>query len=387
MRGRTMPAMNVLRQKICSMLGSCSAASNWVIKSIHPMDHEPTPGDGRIPDQTTGNTVAPEGRLQATITPPTGLPDGATWDLDIWIPNCVDIPILYRFIQSGSVYPVGAWIILPVPSYRPGSIASDGSSQVNSSLVTLADTYRVTYKGVTTHLIANSLNDSGVIYMAQWADVPSNPNASSVSSQIDLPGLLYNKLPTSPDLLFQKTPRTITYEARKGGYMPMKYMQSVHEFQESANVGYLSYKDPAGAIQYVGVTPGAVSTLNPYAGVTGTSNFLSGMMLYRGLNSGASVQLTFRQRLEAIPTADQAWAPYSESSPLYDPVAMTRQIQISQRMADAYPADYNDLGKILKDVWGWIRGAGKAVGGMKIPFVSDIANIAGGAVDAIEGLF
>lgn len=386
MKGQRVLGHNLLRAQLDRMLGSSPEASGWVIKSLHPMDETPTPGDGRIPDQTTGATVSPEGRFQLSITGV--VTPSQTWNCDIWMPNIVDAPLLWRTWTSGTTPLDTAWNIGFVPSFPNGSISLDASTVNLPALVVLADNYRATYKGVTVHLIANSLNDSGVVYGAQWADTPTNPQTTKEGSKVDLPGFQYNKLPLTEDSLFQKQPGTVSFEARQGMYMPFKYMQATHELQESSSPGYLTYRTGDGPddITYVTVRPGDPSITNPYVAVTGTTNFQSGMILFRGLNPGASLNVKFRERLEATPTADKPWAPFGEASPLYDPDALTAQIRVSQKLALAFPANYNDAGKILKDIWEWLRGAGKSVSKMKIPFVSDAAGLIGTAVDGLYAL-
>lgn len=55
---------------------------------------------------------------------------------------------------------------------------------------------------------------------------------------------------------------------------------------------------------------------------------------------------------------------FAKTSPVYDPQALATYFKISRELKDGYPADYNDLGKIL-DV---IKGAAKTV----LPIASSV---------------
>jgi len=80
-------------------------------------------------------------------------------------------------------------------------------------------------------------------------------------------------------------------------------------------------------------------------------------------------------------------SPYLHLSPAYDPVAIADYFRISRELKDAYPADYNDLGKL----WDVI----KRVASFALPVISGMGPIgamigtAGGGlisgVDAIRG--
>jgi len=71
--------------------------------------------------------------------------------------------------------------------------------------------------------------------------------------------------------------------------------------------------------------------------------------------------------------AGSLYSPQLKMSPPHDAVAIENYFQIARQLKDAYPADYNDLGKI----WDVISGAAKAVA----PFLSAIP-VAGPALAA-----
>lgn len=52
----------------------------------------------------------------------------------------------------------------------------------------------------------------------------------------------------------------------------------------------------------------------------------------------------FGVEIQALPTSP--FSPYLKLSPPYDPAAIEAYFRISRELKDAYPADYNDLGKL-----------------------------------------
>jgi len=80
------------------------------------------------------------------------------------------------------------------------------------------------------------------------------------------------------------------------------------------------------------------------------------------------------------------YSPQLKMSPPHDPVAIENYFQIARQLKDAYPADYNDLGKI----WDVISGAAKAVSPFLAaipgigPVLSSVVPMAAGAGDAIR---
>lgn len=379
---------NVLRQRLLRILGSSVDASAFVMKTIHPMDEVIGQGSFKIPDTTTGATVSPEGRFQISIPAPGGLTNGQTWDADVWIPNSIDVPLVYRTYVSGSQpTTIDTWTCPKVPAFPYGDFTL-GNGKINTypKLSNLVDNHRGVYKGVTMHLIANALNDSGVVYAGQWADSPAATVEAVDPLEADtvIPGLQYSFQPVTEDALYQKQPGTVSWEARRGVYMPLKYMQPVHDLVPAATPGFIATRTPAGVPDYLKTSPGL--NVGNFVATAGHCNFQSGMILFRGLNAGATLRLKFKEGIEATPQANSDWTPYVEASPLYDPKAMATQVQLAQRMELGFPADYNDDSNILGSIWSWVRGAVKAVGGMSVPIVSDIARVVDGSIDAINDI-
>jgi len=84
-------------------------------------------------------------------------------------------------------------------------------------------------------------------------------------------------------------------------------------------------------------------------------NSIWGGMSVRNLSPQTSFAFYVRMTVECRVTPISPLAPQQQMSPAYDPVALASYYRISRELKDAYPADYNDLGKL----WDVIKQAAK----------------------------
>lgn len=93
-------------------------------------------------------------------------------------------------------------------------------------------------------------------------------------------------------------------------------------------------------------------------------NDVSGYVAAQNLAVTTRFSVYVRMGLEIQVMPGSLYTTHLKLSPQYDPVALESYFRIARELKDAYPADFNDLGKI----WDVISGAAKAVA----PFLSAI---------------
>jgi len=369
---------NLLRNEILPSLGGLTKDSQiYALRYLHPMDEVLT-GGVRIPDMTSDPSCALEGRSQWTIAANNTT---TTYDVDIIIPPIPDIAFVYRTYVSGGT--PSTWIPVSYSSY-PSGYASSSLSAGNSTVTVVpklranADQYRATFSGITCHLVAAAINNAGMVFAGQYGSKISESGATSESYV----GGVYNlDVPLDPNTLYQKTPGMVQQPARLGIYMPLMYRDTVNLYTNAPMADVASTSNAAsGALtinwgQYVNVAPvpsGSYCSL-----YCAPVNMNTGVILFRGLDPHASVQVKTRLGLEVVPLSGSPWTPFVESSPVYDPVVLARSCSVRQRLALAYPASYNDFSSILRAIAGVLRGPIKGMASMirkvPIPFLSDIA--------------
>lgn len=82
-----------------------------------------------------------------------------------------------------------------------------------------------------------------------------------------------------------------------------------------------------------------------------------GAVSFRNLSVSTSISLYFRVGLEIQCLPGSSYAPYLRVAPAYDPQAVEAYYKISRELKDAYPVEYNDLGKL----WDVIKTVGRSV--------------------------
>jgi len=370
---------NSLRPIILSKIGAQTAdGSRYAMRSLHPMD-EDLAGGTRLPDATSDQTAALECRYTDVIGAPAGLAAGATWDMDILVLNIPDVAYLYRVYPSATP-PTS-------PSYQPVYFPVFGDQPITQdpNLSKWSAAYRGVFKGLTTHLVASALNDSGLVYGAQWASKPDHsavsPNAGAVIQYLE-----YSQTPATPQELEAQVPGTVMFNARHGMYTPFKYIDPVHLYTSSETNNLNNAASKHGHVVMITDTYGEQElTTHRCSDVV---NFTVGMQMYRGLASNASVHVHIREGLEVIPSTTSPWTAFTETSAYYEPRVMEKVVQVQQQLALSFPANYNDLSGILGAISKVVNFMSPVTGAIKkwgVPYVSNIAEAGNDFTTGVSG--
>jgi hypothetical protein len=84
---------------------------------------------------------------------------------------------------------------------------------------------------------------------------------------------------------------------------------------------------------------------------SGYDNVHTGIIIFRGLDSSASITLKLIDTIEMVPMVDSPFKQFVEAPNRFSPTALGLYHALVQATPDVYPADYNSLGK----VWGVIK--------------------------------
>jgi len=254
-----------------------------------------------------------------------------------------------------------------------------------SNFWAFAQRYRMTYMSVTVYQDGPDLANQGTLAVTQVPFEPSRYNASYVS---EATGLLngfthidqYSTADFPEFTVAQTLPNAYLNNSKFGAYVPLKLTRTHQKWMSArdgvcttqvlaTSEGALStYPLPAagapGVFPHVNVAPAWYT--NGFAPGVGTgggdplSGMLNGMAAHicaKNVSPSTSFVFFVRMGVEIQGLPGSAYSTQLRTSPAPDPMAVNNYFQIARQMKDAYPADYNDLGKI----WDVISSIAKTV--------------------------
>lgn len=376
---------NLLKNSV-PVMGSTPEGKQFAMRQLHPND-ETARGGCKIPDEWSGESVAAELRYDTKIAAPSGT--DSTWDCIILSTPNPDIPLVYLTRKSNDTWKYDEPTAYNVPGYVN---ANSGSQQWFTSsskwsglndattnrpnLGILAQSTRSVYKGITVHLIANSLTDQGMSYAVQYTDSGSieplnDTSTSEGGAASDGPAnpvlRSYTGIPSEVTQLFDKSAGTVALPAREGAYMSHRFSAPTHLFQgttafgEAVALGLGTIKAPTvlGSFPSSGPVEGSKRWLFEPAG---DLNF--GVILFAGIDKAASLDVKVRAGLECVPKVGSPWTSFTGQSPTLDRSALDGVRMVGGKLAMSYPANYNDwglLGKVIKGAMNYfLPGSGVA---------------------------
>jgi hypothetical protein len=391
-------------------LGRTDDGRRWALSALHPCDEELTPPSG-IPDFSATTVVTPSFRNTSTISK---IVEGTgNWDVQIIMPPNPEVDYLYRQKLSSDAG-WGAWQLV-----RPSVFSAnpDGTAQ---TLQTIGyRRYRYQGRGYTVHHIASGLTNEGTAFAGQVQATQVRqitPEFAGEPTTTETAGVFATTLkpPSFPQDLVQEDSLCVQWPAKHGVYMPMRFVDTVHIFQEAAGDGRLTDGTTVSPESFGSIisatTPGGVAGTNNivaipaptfttpptlpnatqlYYGASTPGNLLTGVMFFMGLNTVASLEVKSRMHLENQVSRDGfAVQSFVHSPPVYDADALEVVAKVSQVQKHAYYASYNDLGSILGSIWGAIKSVGKPIAQLVedsgIPILSSIGHVAGRLIRGVE---
>lgn len=330
------------------------------------------------------------------------------------MPPIPEVDYIFRQKASGGIA-WGAWnLVRPAafPAFAEGAATTLNSVGYRR--------YRYQGRGYTVHHIASGLTNEGTAFAGQVQGTDTTQNY--VPNFTDGPSgdaeVFQTKLrpPAFPQDLVQEDSLAVQWQAKHGVYMPLRFVDTVHLYNETGpgdvarnstgtqvspgSFAIILAADVQGGPVNVGtinsfpvptfVTPPdmPVATQLVYGASTG-GNLMTGVMFFMGLNPAASLEVKSRMHLEAQVNRDGTVVqPFVHSPPVYDREALEIVAKVGQVQKHAYYASFNDLSNILSSIWGAIKSVGTPIvntlGGLGIPIISDVANVAGRLIRGVE---
>lgn len=351
----------------------------FVLKALHPSDHEIK--TTRVPGGNTLSVAVCSDQVQTINI----VNANANVEINV-IPNPV-VPATMTVDDGGSTTNYAV-----LNAAFGGSLVHDPKADDIKSVVAKwsesVERYRITSQSVTVELIAPSLSDQGTITAAQYHVPPrtANPSKELVQS--------INVMNITPDVYLYEKPvlntqlilgtQAYTSRAREGVYMPLKLTTFKWKDANDPFIPYSTNREMGYAIQsnfqvseasgwpflWTNATATASSDLAAIPKCCG-SNF--GFINFRGMAANIAIRIRVRQVIEVACRPSSMYAPLVEVALPPDEMALRMYHEISAKMADGYPASYNDLGK-LKNI---IMGLGKKLAPYVDPALSLLSGIPG----------
>lgn len=368
-------------------LANTEAGKNFVMKALHPSDHEIRVT--RVPGGSD-NTVAMAIDQVFDYVP--SVKSGTTAKPFMFIvrPN-IQCPI-WVFEENGTE---DGWT--PAYSFVPPAFAGKGylpttrtdDADTWAYLTKNVEAVRITSESLTTELVAPSLSNQGTVVANQYAVYKQNVwstirnHSDSAAIHPDGSGTMGNYTVVLPYQLIEQFPtksmmmngtRAFSGNARDGAYLPLRLdnfkMRGLGSIV-TAGVSQLFASDG-----YPMITPFAYEYSpdilhnldhNFFYGSGGTmmggryfgdlSNTY-GQILYSGISTdGTSIRCRFRMTVELRTYPGTNLAPLAEVPPPADSLAIDMYHEIAGRMKNAYPASYNDWDQLKKTIKTLARGA------------------------------
>lgn len=381
-----------MRALIDPKLGQSSAGKDWVLKALHPAD--PITEVRGIPDQSAQPTTVLNWQMQSVVAPSAGAT--GTWSCDL---TMVPDPCSFGCVVQTDSLGVTSKMFVNTQlgaTYQAALNALQGNG----------DRWRLAYFGLTVYQDGPDLANQGtvtaavipvdpLILCASYMDVGQqemHTTRNAIAFQ--------NSAMADYDTLV-RMPNAYTGQSKHGVYMPLKLSTNhqawhgTHDILQDATTWTLD----AGGNGRIIPHDGAINSGWPYYGLqtcwySATGHYFSGTssmrmfpcnqnwgrMCFQNLSAAARLSLVWRVGFEVQCNPLSSFAAYLKLSPEHDPRAIEAYFAVARELKDAYPAEYNDKGKL----WDVIKAAIRTA----LPFISaagPVGAIVGGIGSAVMG--
>lgn len=382
---QTQGSKNKLREVVLGMsmpMGNSKSGSDWALKALHPA--EPTVPEIGIPDCRNGPSVTYNLTQCYTIHKPTGGASNYNATCAFWA-NPVIFGGCHTYDGVNSTWE-------PITNTQLSVAPADTYKEFTRTFCGAVEAYRLAYASVTLHQDATSVSDSGTFGCAQYIMEPTpvayvaNPGYCTRKSHV-----WCDRLKTWEQL--QNLPNAYMAPVRDGLYAPFKLTD--FEFSKTNDFGLHNNCTDAPAFANPVTWGDEIAFQSPVIslpefpyGIKGTSGTDGPVLTLpncsrnvvhisaKNLHPDATIQVTIRYCFELLVPPGSRFASFVKTPTNYDPVAIEAYFGISRRLADAYPGEYNEFGKILSNIWN----VAKSILPMIFP-------AAGGVMAAGEGAF
>lgn len=379
-------------------LGDTPEGRSWCLKALNPAS--PVVECRGIPDESAIPTAFLNYQSTFTIAPAAAAT--GTWQFDAaLLPHPVNMMFLSKTDTTGTA----------VSANLNTQLAGATHALKMASWLGFAQRWRLAYAAVTVYQDGPALADQGTMASCQSPCKPllgcvAYPNAAGTASISSARVAFWDATdPPSFDYM-QNLPNSYLNRSKEGLYLPLKLTRTCQNWVGQADLIHGSQANlsavTAGGAQIA--TAGTACGNFPHpdlpqvfwnpgvsSGGTVTSPLCNDVLGFFAVrNVAVTTQFTCFVRMgwEIQCQPGTPYTPQLALSPPHDDRALMTYFAVARQLKDAYPADYNDLGKI----WEVIKGALSIIGpGLRMipvvgPALSAAAPLAVKAGDAIGNL-
>jgi len=382
-------------------LGTTVSGRAWALKALHPSD--PVTDVVGVPDRTAVSTSCINYQQSVTVTPPAGAV--GSWGGEIRV---LPDPTVFSTV---SVRDEDATHAYNVAHYNT-AMADTAQRAVDAWEKYGLERWRLLYYGVTVYLDAPATASQGSIVAAQYAvrhqlhsltatEYNALPEPYTTSYLCKYLGCRYQASDCPPYETLHQMPNAYAGMALDGCYLPLKLDASHAEWHDARDfvVDISNWTGTAGTANLNYDVAGGPTTIGPYAPwsmarfdtvdrawypdkhlLPMQSNLAT--IALAGLSLSATVRVVYRVGIEVMAQPGTAMAPFMKMAPGFDSVAVDTYFRIARELKDAYPAEYNDFGKL----WSVIKSVASKVAPIVLPLMGPAAPVIRAAAGAIAPL-
>lgn len=314
--------------------------------------------------------------------------------VDTWACDLLCVPSPQCFYRATFTPDVGSASTSEGVNTQLGTTFSTAAAALNTAY----ERWRIAYYSVTVYYDAPALSDQGSCVAAQFpleANLAGGPGLAAASAgafcKYKVARFQDRDFPAFETLLTM--PNAYSGLAKDGCYLPLRLDSNHSRWMSDADTfvdGSLASPQPdTGLWCAVSATTG--SLLFPSAEglrveadgvpqadpIIGLASGISGQISFRNLAKVGRLRVVHRVGFECQVSPGTSMTPFLAVSPPYDPMAIAAYFQVSRELKDAYPADYNDLGKL----WDVIKKVASVVAPIVPAPLRMIGSVAGNVID------
>lgn len=382
---------------------STDTGRSWMIKALHPSD--PMSDCIGVPDGTGSATVMMNYQSTYTISPPSSL-STTTWQFAL---DLLPDPVAFGYVWTANAVSAQASAtnlfntqVAPLTGAVPAGFAP--YDLLMQSLIRMGVVkWRLAYASVSLYQDGPDLANQGTLAAAQtYLDYRyisvCNPQAPAPQTAVwaapDCMVFSQTAIPSFTQL--QAMPNAYFGQSKFGCYLPLHldYLdkwRGLHDlslvaaptpdtvFPGCYSIATTSGNGGAGVWPFPGAYSAAIRTgTAPLGCVAGSMiskpcNKKIGVIAGVNLSPQTSFSMFVRQGWELMVTPDSSFTSLQHIAPRLDNMALENYHRIVRELKDAYPVEFNDLGKL----WDVIKGAARTI----LPVLTQMP----GPVGAIAG--
>jgi len=384
--------------KFGNLLADTPEGQSWVIKALHPAD--PITDTRGIPDESSSPSVIFQYNTVARISAPAG--SVGTWEFDMTVIPDAIVHAVYssRGRDSGGSNLQDVLGIMNSALRSPGNANTTYLERFTNFKDQGVEAHRLCYMSVTAYQDGPALANQGTVCASQYEVAGRTYAVGEAGASTNVTAYLPLIRFQDSDLALYETSQTMPNayfsESKYGCYMPLKLGRPSHRWMTDERLvkhgpngtwtaisGSSSWDGierpvtataPPGQAPYPDVVPAWFKPTDTRCygdAMFPPLNDIWGGISCRGLSVDSTYSLFFRVGIECRVQPGTLMAPQQRMSPPFDPKAIQSYFKINRELKDAYPADYNDLGKI----WEVIKGAAESVLPLLHPSLGPVVNL------------